>query len=115
MEIAVDLCVVDMPNECVIIIKANDQYHRTTIAKNIEQIAFQLRQQVGVSSEKVLFVEYTETYTRNKKEHAEEWWQWRFNWVGRTPLDAQRYLLSSSKIQLINDSLVAKEALKNAG
>jgi len=112
MAIEVDVRILSFEQETIIIVSANDNYHRTTVAKNIEQIAFQLKQMHSPDSPNFSLVEYAHVHYKKKSSNNfsteksnEEWWQWRFNWVGSTPLDGQRYLLSSSKIEHIKDML----------
>ncbi len=110
MEIDVDICSVRIDSDLVMIVKANEHHHRSTVSKNIEQIAFQLRKQYTKDDVGFSLIEYTDRH-HNKKDTHEEWWQWRFNWVGSTPLDGQRYLLSSSKIEKIKTALLMNSSV----
>lgn len=103
MDIRVDIRPLLIKNEVVVVVRANEAYHRTTVSKNIEHIAFQLRNQYAHEGLGFSIVEYADRH--HQKDDYEEWWQWRFNWVGKTPLDGQRYLLSASKINVIQMSM----------
>lgn len=104
MDIQVDVRHLLIKNEVVVIVRANDGYHRTSVSKNIEHIAFQLKDHFAREGLGFSVVEYADRH--HKTDNADEWWQWRFNWVGRTALDGQRYLLSQSKIDVIKMSML---------
>lgn len=104
MEFEIDVNVALIENELIVIVKANEHYHRSTVSKNIEQIAFQLKKRFATKNNQLSIIEYIDRH-----QNQEEWWQWRFHWVGGTPLNGQRYLLSASKVEwvqcaLLNDS-----------
>jgi hypothetical protein len=103
MDIKVDVRHLLIKNEVVVLVRANDAYHRTSVSKNIEHIAFQLKDLFAREGLGFSIVEYADRH--HKADSADEWWQWRFNWVGRTALSGQRYLLSQSKIDVIQLSL----------
>jgi hypothetical protein len=106
MEFNIDIMSVEIEDELVIIVQANENYHRTSVSKNIEQIACQLKKQWVKDGYSFSLVEYADKH--HKRDDYEEWWQWRFNWVGKTPLYGQRYFLSSSRIDRIKSSLLNK-------
>lgn len=112
MEIEVDICPVYIKHDLVMIVKSSDNYHRSTVSKNIEQIAFQLRKKFIKKDMGFSVVEYTDRHQKRDDDH-EEWWQWRFNWVGNTALDGQRYLLSGSKIDKIKIALLSASSVFN--
>ncbi len=118
MDIEVDLRILSLGKENVMIVSANENYHRTTVAKNIEQIAFQLKKIHSPDSSNFSLIEYAHVHYRKTAAlessslgSSGERWQWRFNWVGNTPLDGQRYLLSSSKIESIKESMLDQQRL----
>jgi len=104
MEINIDVAAALIEDGLTLIVRANGEYHRSTVSKNIEQIAFQLKQRFTEKDEPLSVVEYTQPShkTSSHKSVKTEWWQWRFNWVGNTPLDAQRHALSSFAVRTIN-------------
>ncbi len=103
MAINIDVAVACFEDKLIVIVKANSEYHRSTVAKNIEQIAFQLKQRFANYGRSISVVEYAHAQHKNIKH---EWWQWRLQWVGNTPLDAQRHALSPSKVRAIKNAMM---------
>lgn len=103
MDIEVDLIHITIKDRKTIVIRANKNYHSSTIAKNIEHIAFQLKSQFNENGHPFSLIEY-------RQKSGEEWWQWRFNWVGNTPLESESYRLSASTAQAIIKQLSEKRS-----
>lgn len=113
MEFKLDVCIVELSGLLIAIVKAHEGFHRSIVSKNSEQIAFQLRKKFLKSDMDFSMVEYN--LPHDKDNSKAEWWQWRFNWVGSTPLQGQRYLLSLAKIRKITDALEQQAEIKIAG
>ncbi|MFT5420050.1 MAG: hypothetical protein ACI9D5_000791 [Candidatus Endobugula sp.] len=113
MDFDIDVRLLLVENEQLVIVRANRHHHRSSVAKNMEHIAFQLRAMFTEKNIGFSIVEYRDR--SNTKETCEEWWQWRFRWVGNTALDGQCYALSTTKAEwlkciLLNKSLELKKA-----
>jgi hypothetical protein len=106
MDFDIDLRLLLVENEQLVIVRANEHYHRSSVAKNMEHIAFQLKAMFAEKDLGFSIVEYRDR--NNKKEACEEWWQWRFRWVGNTALDGQCYLLSATKAEWLKCVLLNK-------
>ena len=80
--------------------------HASMFAKNAEYIAHQLRQTYQALAQGFSLVEI-----RKEKEKSEVWYDWKFSWVGDTPVDSQFSALSLQKksylSDLFKDSLIA--------
>lgn len=106
MQIKVDILPVTIEDKLIVIVRANEGYHRTLVSKNIEQIAFQLKEKLSQEGLEFSIVEYVDRHYKDGGD--EQWWQWRFNWVGKTPLSGQRYALSASRVGVIQTALDAQ-------
>ena len=108
MQIAVDIFTVTLKDKLIVVIKANKSHHKSTIAKNIEHFAFQLKERFHQESLLFSLVEYCDR-------EEEEWRQWRFNWVGNTPLESESYRLSTANSQAIKNAIENELALEEVG
>lgn len=109
MEIDIDICSIHADGELIIVVRANERYHRSSIEKNIEHIAFQLKQRYSPASKTLSIVEYVDRHARIGK--PPEWRQWRFKWVGNSPVNSSHYLLSQSAFSNIHNALLSKPSL----
>lgn len=113
MEIDIDLCSIDIEDELVLIVRANERYHRSTIEKNIEHIAFQLKQRYAPTGDALTMVEYVDRHTR--KGQSPTWRQWRFKWVGSSPMSANHHALSKPMLNHVHHAMLNKrEVLQQA-
>ena len=101
MDIEVDVLILEAVQTLQVVICANKNHHRSTIPKNIEHIAFQLNKQLNVNGDKTFsLIEY-----RNRQ--APQWLQWRFNWVGNTPLEGESHELPKNQTLQLKDTILA--------
>jgi len=98
MDIEIDIIPITIQNLTTIVMRSHQNYHQSTIRNNIEHIAFQLKSRFGDIEHPFSLIEY-------RQEPTEQWWQWRFNWVGCTPLKSEKYRLSSSRVQTVSDAI----------
>jgi hypothetical protein len=109
----VDVRLLLVESEQLIIVRANKHYHRSSVATNMEYIAFQLKTMFAEKSLDFSIVEYRDR--THKKGGNEEWWQWRFHWRDNAVLDRRCDLLSATKAEwfkrfLLNESFDVESA-----
>ena len=100
MTIIIDICPVQIENEMIILVRSNKDYHRSVIEKNSEHIAFQLRDQHVYDGQEFSLIECVDRHS--KLNQPVEWRQWRFKWVGNSPISGHFYPLPSVKLSQIN-------------
>jgi hypothetical protein len=104
MEIEIDICSVYIEDDLVVVVRANDRHHRSTVEKNIEHIAFQLKERFAPDKAELSIVEYVDRHS--KLGQSPEWRQWRFKWVGSSPMNASHHLLASFKLSTLHLALL---------
>ena len=113
MSIVIDICPVQIENEMIMLVRANKAYHRSVIEKNSEHIAFQLREQHVYDGQEFSLVECVDRHS--KQDQPVEWRQWRFKWVGNSPINGHSYPLPSVKLSQINMAVTSDRVeLQNA-
>jgi hypothetical protein len=100
MMIVIDICPVLIEDEMIVLVRSNHDYHRSTVEKNIEHIAFQLQDQYVYDSQQFSLVECVDRH--NKLGEPIQWRQWRFKWVGNSPINGQSHPLSATRLNQIN-------------
>jgi len=100
MTIVIDVCPLQIEDEIFVLVRASHDFHRLTVEKNIEHIAFQLRNLYASDQQPFTFVEYVDRH--NKPNQPVEWRQWHFKWVGSSPMKGRYYPLPSAKLNQIN-------------
>lgn len=107
MEIEIDVCSVYIEDDLVVVVRANDRHHRSTVEKNIEHIAFQLKERFAPDTVELSIVEYVDRHSEMGQ--SPQWRQWRFKWVGNSPLNATHHLLAPFKLDTIHLALLNKQ------
>jgi len=79
--------------------------HPAVFAKNAEYIAHQLRQSCPSLEQGFSLVEM-----RKEKNKDEVWYDWKFNWVGDTPIDSQCSILTLQKKSYLKGLLDKSQA-----
>lgn len=113
MEIKLDVCVIEVDESVTAIVMAGEGFHHSIVSKNNEQIAFQLKQKLVQNNMSFSLLEYSISHHRDKTQTS-EWWQWRYNWVGNTPLRGERHVLSTVKTKNITALLEQQAEIKQA-
>lgn len=110
MSIDIDILLLDGASTLQAIVSSNKNHHRSTIPKNIEHIAFQLNKTFNSGNLKEFcLMEY-------RYRQQEEWLNWRFNWVGNTPLEGESHPVPAHQLSEIKGSITAlNEPLQSAG
>jgi hypothetical protein len=104
MIIVIDICPVLIEDEMVMLVRSNHDYHRSAVEKNIEHIAFQLQDKYGDEHRQFSLVECVD---RDKKlGQPIQWRQWRFKWVGNSPINGLSHPLPSAKLNQINTAVL---------
>jgi hypothetical protein len=104
MEIDIDVCFVYIEDDLVAVVRANDRHHRSTVEKNIEHIAFQLKERFTSDTVALSIVEYVDRHSEMGQ--SPQWRQWRFKWVGSSPLNATHHFLAPFKFNTIHLALL---------
>jgi len=106
MEIEMDICSLYIEDDLVLVARANEHYHRSTVEKNIEHIAFQLKERFAPDKAELLIVEYVDRHSQQGQ--TPEWRQWRFKWIGSSPMSANHHILAPFKSNIIHLALLNK-------
>ncbi|MGS2717255.1 hypothetical protein ACVBE9_03710 [Eionea flava] len=109
MEIDIDLCSIHIEDELILVVRANERYHRSTIEKNIEHIAFQLKQRYAPTSTTLSIVEYVDRHI--KAGQSPKWRQWRFKWIGNSPMNANHHGLSKPMVNHVHHAMLNKQEI----
>ena len=104
MIIVIDICPVLIEDEMIILVRSNHNYHRSMVEKNIEHIAFQLQDQYVCDHQQFSLVECVDRHI--KLGQPVQLLQWRFKWVGNSPINGHSYPLPSAKLSQINMALL---------
>jgi hypothetical protein len=87
--------------------------HASAFTKNAEYIAHQLRKRCHYQAKGFSIIEIrSEKVNGNNdvKETEESWYDWKFNWVGDTPIDSKCYTLSAQKKSYLENLLSQSKA-----
>ena len=83
-----------------VLVQVPDGTHHSILAKNAENIVFQLRERFSRTVKKFSMVEI------RKDGDSESWYSWQFNWLGNTPLDSKSQRLTDQQIEYYQRHIV---------
>ncbi len=107
MDVLVHSFVTSADHVCVLV-AAPKKMHPSVFTKNSEYIAHQLRQRCKLQTKGFSVIEIRAEKNGvqgNEKDSSEVWYDWKFNWVGGTPVDSQCHTLSVQKKSYLENLL----------
>lgn len=116
MDVLVHSFVTSADHVCVLV-AAPKKMHASVFTKNAEYIAHQLRQRCNLHTKGFSVIEIRNEKVSEKmieqgieKDSSETWYDWKFNWVGDTPVDSQCHALSAQKKSYLENLLSQSKA-----
>lgn len=77
-----------------VLVKVPEGSHYSLLAKNAENIVFQLRERFSRKVKNFSMIEVR----LDAESNIEKWCAWQFNWVGNTPIESKFHELTPPKI-----------------
>ncbi|MGH1439589.1 MAG: hypothetical protein ACRBBR_05730 [Cellvibrionaceae bacterium] len=77
-----------------VLVKVPEGAHHSLLAKNAENIVFQLRERFSRKVKNFSMIEFR----FNEETNEEMWCAWQFNWIGNTPMESKSYELNQQKV-----------------
>lgn len=96
------------PDHVCVLVALPDDMHESLLAKNAEYIILQLRERFSRTVKTFSMIELC-----LDDAGREQWYGWQFNWVGNTPMEPQRYLLSQQKQQYYQNLILEFDQAAN--
>ena len=96
------------PNHVCVLVATPKKMHASAFAKNAEYIAHQLRKRFASHAKGFSVIEIRNEKskeTESDTDTVKSWHDWKFNWVGDTPVDSQCYALSAQKKSYLENLL----------
>ena len=96
------------PNHICVLVATPKKMHASAFAKNAEYIAHQLRKRFHSHAKGFSVIEIRNEKSKETEgdtDTVKSWHDWKFNWVGDTPVDSQCYVLSAQKKSYLENLL----------
>jgi hypothetical protein len=107
------VCPFSLAKEHVCVLVAVDEgAHWSLLSKNAEYIILQLRERFSRKVKNFSMIEIR--MNSNEEQSEENWYDWKFNWAGSTPLDAKCHLLSPQKQDYYQKIILGLDKKSNA-
>lgn len=81
-----------------VLVKLPDGSHHSLLAKNAENIVFQLRERFSRTVKNFSMIEIRINPSDGGAGESESWYGWQFNWVGNTPIGSKSQRLTPQKM-----------------
>lgn len=92
-----------------LLVKVSEGAHHSVLAKNIENIVFQLRERFGRGYNNFSMIELRQ----ENDNQTESWYSWRFDWLANMPIDTTSQLLTSQQKNYYQDQIVGFSQASN--
>ncbi len=89
------------PDHVCVLVKLSGGAHHSVLAKNAENIVFQLRERFSRAVKSFSMIELR----KSGENEIDSWYNWQFNWVGNMPMEPKSQALSMQQVHYYQNKI----------